>query len=165
MVVDGAWPADYPGEKDGSPTYDDIVAWCVTQGRSVSRSAVARWAKGLRAIERMKTAGLIARNTMAGLTAEDAPQTQKAAAEMATALLLELMTSSETYSAKQLKEVAAAIRDCAAVSIKADSYARSSIEEKVRTAAASTEKQLGDAGVDRKLIQQIIDEHLGVIKP
>ncbi len=35
---------------------------------------------------------------------------------------------------------------------------------KIIKAAASTKKKLGAAGVDRKLIQEIIDEHLGVVK-
>jgi sugar-specific transcriptional regulator TrmB len=101
---------------------------------------------------------------MASLAGEDAPKTQKAAAEMATALALEFMASSDDFTSKQLKEVCQAIRDCAQVSIKADQYIREQFKEKIAAAAKSTKSKLTKAGVDRKLIQEIIDEHLGVTK-
>lgn len=164
MVVDNRWPADFTGEREGNPQYDDMVEYCHQKGFVISRSALGRWAMGLRVIERMKSAGLIARQTMAGLTAEDAPKTQKAAAEMATALLLEFMASGENYSSKQLKEISQAIRDCAGVSIKADQYIRTQIEEKIKRACESTKAKLAKAGVNSKKIQEIIDEHLGVVK-
>jgi hypothetical protein len=74
------------------------------------------------------------------------------------------MTSGDTYTAKQIKEISQAIRDCTTVSIKADQYIREHITKRVEAAAKSTENKLGKAGVDRKLIQEIIDEHLGVVK-
>ncbi len=57
-----------------------------------------------------------------------------------------------------------AIRDCAGVSIKADQYRQQQLKQKATTAATNTKEKLTKAGVDRKLIQEIIDEHLGVIK-
>jgi hypothetical protein len=164
MVVDNAWPPDFPGEHKGNPRYEDMVEYCIFQGWSVSKSAIGRFAMQMRTISRMKSAGLIARETMAGLTAEDAPKTQKAAAEMATALALEFMANSDEFSSKQIKEVCQAIRDCAQVSIKADQYIREQLKEKIAAAARSTKSKLTKAGVDRKLIQEIIDEHLGVTK-
>lgn len=164
MIVDNEWPVDYVGEREGSPRYEDCVLYCATQGHSVSKSAVGRWAKQLRTISLMKTAGLIARQTMANMTGEDAPKTQKAAAEMMTALTLDFMVSHEEYSSKQLKEVSQAIRDCARVSINADKYIRTQIAEKIAASAKSTKAKLTKAGVNRKLIQEIIDEHLGVVK-
>ncbi len=164
MVIDGLWPDDCPGDHEGKPTYDNMVEYCVLQGRSVSSSAMGRWAKGLRVIEKMTTAGLIVRKTMGNMTGEDAPKTQKAAAEYMGAIILDFMVSREDYTSKQIKEVSQAIRDCAQVSINADKYIRQAIAEKVAKAAKSTKAKLNKAGVDRKLIQEIIDEHLGVIK-
>lgn len=164
MLTDDVWPGDFAERYDGKPRYEDLVAYCKQKGFIVSESAIGRFGMQMRTITRMKNAGLIARETMAGLTAEDAPKTQKAAAEMATALALEFMASHDTYSAKQIKEICQAIRDCTTVSIKADQYIRQQLEKKVQAATASTKKKLAKAGVKRKLIQEIIDEHLGVIK-
>jgi len=164
MVIDHQWPDDYLGERKGKPRYCDLVAYCVQQGRSVSESAIGRWAKGLRAFEIMKTAGLIAGNAMSGMTAEDAPKNQKAAAQLMTGITIEFMASHDDLSAKQMKDVAQTIRDCAQVAINADKYIRRAIAEKVAEAAKSTKAKLTKAGVNRKLIQEIIDEHLGVIK-
>ena len=48
--------------------------------------------------------------------------------------------------------------------MKADTYIRERVKKKAEAAAKSTEKKLKKAGVNRKLIQEIIDEHLGVVK-
>jgi RNA-binding protein YhbY len=164
MVVDNEWPQDFAGEKKGKPRFEDIVVYCKQKNSKISKSAVGRFAENLKTISIMKSAGLIARNTMAGLTEENAPKTQKAAAEMATALLLKFMVEGEGYTSKQLKEISQAVRDCAQVSIKVDQYIREQVEEKIAAAAKSTKSKLTKAGVDRKLIQEIIDEHLGVVK-
>jgi hypothetical protein len=100
---------------------------------------------------------------MSDLTAEKATETQKAAAEMITARVLELVCTDE-LSSRQAKEVAAAVRDCTSVSMKADQYIREQIGKKLEASAKSTKAKLSKAGVDRKLIQEIIDEHLGVVK-
>lgn len=164
MIVDHDWPADWVGEREGNPRYDDCALYCATQGHAISKSAVGRWAKGLRAIEIMKTAGLVLGTAMADMTGEDAPTTQKGAAQMMTALTLDFMVSHENLSAKEMKDVAQTIRDCAQVAIKADTYIRQQIGERVEKTAKSTKAKLTKAGVDRKLIQEIIDEHLGVVK-
>ncbi len=83
---------------------------------------------------------------------------------MATALVLKFMVSDDDFNSKQLKEVSQAIRDLAQVSIKADQYIREQLEKKIAAAAKSTKKKLTKAGVNRKLVQEIIDEHLGVTK-
>jgi len=163
MVVDGAWPADYPGRSEGRPTYEDIVAFADAKGHCLSRSAVGRWAKGLRVIERMRTAGLIARETMAGLTAEDAPKTQKAAAEMATALLLDYMTEHENYSSKELKEVAQAVRDCALVSIKADTYARDAVAARLKKADEEITKIGDHRKIDPETLKMIREQIYGIV--
>jgi hypothetical protein len=164
MLVDNEYPIEFHGDKAGKPKYEDLVAYCAQRGHTVSKSAVGRFAQSLKIIERMKTSGLIARQTMAGLTEENAPQTQKAAAEMATALTIEFMASNDNFTSKQIKEIGDAIRSCAQVGISADKYIREQLKTKVKTATDSTKAKLTKAGVDRKLIQEIIDEHLGVVK-
>lgn len=168
MIVDNYWPQDWDiahyGLYTGNPRYIDLRNYCQQKGFEVSESAIGRFGMQMRTLARMKNAGLIARETMAGMTAEDAPKTQKAAAEMATALILEFMASHDGYSSKQIKETCQAIRDCAQVSIKADKYIREQLAEKIKAAVKSTKKKLFKAGVNRKVIQEIVDEHLGVTK-
>jgi hypothetical protein len=166
MIVDNIWPPDTtkPDDYDGNPRYIDCVAYCNQKGHEVSLSAMGRFGIQMRTHAMMKNAGIIACETMADLTDEDSPKTIKAAAKMMTALSLQFMVEHQSLSSKQLKEVSQAIRDCATVAIKAQQHLNDTVKEKVETAAASTKKKLGKAGVDRKLIQEIIDEHLGVVK-
>ena len=163
MLVDDEWPADMPGTKTGTPTYGGVVAYCDSKGHELSESAVGRFGMRMRTLARMKNAGVIVRDVMADLTAEKASATQKAAAEMITAHIIEF-ASEEKLSAKEINNVARAVKDCTLVSIKADTYIREQLAGKVKAAADSTKKKLTKAGVDRKLIQEIIDEHLGVVK-
>ena len=165
MIVDGVWPEDYPPPPDysGKPRYEDVVTYCQLHGWSVSNSAVGRWAKQLLSFELLRTRAELVRGVMADMTAEKATETQKAAAEMITARVLELVCTDE-LSSRQAKEVAAAVRDCTQVSMKADIYIRTQLGKKIEAAAQSTKKKLTKAGVNRKLIQEIMDEHLGVVK-
>jgi hypothetical protein len=166
MLVDNIWPNDFKPEAGykGNPRYIDIVLYCRQKGFEVSDSAISRWSIHLRVISRMKEAGLIARDVMKDLTEEKASATQKAAAEMITAHIVQLAAEEESLTTKQLKEVSQAVRDCMNVSITADKYIREQLAKKIRTATESTKAKLTKAGVNRKLIQEIIDEHLGVVK-
>ncbi|MGD0077045.1 MAG: phage protein Gp27 family protein [Sedimentisphaerales bacterium] len=164
MLVDNEYPIEFAGDKTGKPKYEDIVAYCKQRGHIVSRSAVGRFGMTMRTISRMKQAGLITREVMKGLTDEKASATQKAVAEMVTAVGIEFISSNETFTAKEISEVAKAIKDCAAVAIASDKYTREQLTKKVAAATESTKAKLTKAGVDRKLIQEIIDEHLGVVK-
>lgn len=168
MLIDNQWPADFPirsNEKTrGKPRYEDLVIYCKSKGFEVSESAIGRFGARMRALAMMKQAGLIARDVMKDLTEEKASATQKAAAEMITAHIVQFAAEHQDFSPKQLKEIAQAVRECTNVSIKADTYIRQQLAEKVKMAANSTKKKLTKAGVNRKLIQEIIDEHLGVIK-
>lgn len=165
MIVDGEWPEDYPSPPDysGKPRYEDVVTYCQLNGQSVSSSAVGRWAKQLLGLELLRTRAEIVRGVMKNISAENAPETQKAAAEMITARVLELVCTDELNS-RQAKEVAAAVRDCTQVSIKADTYIRDQLATKVKKAAATAKKKLSKAGVNRKVIQEVMDEYLGVVK-
>ncbi len=174
MLVDNEWPADFPmqkalGFKDdeakptGNPRYEDLVTYCEHKGFSVSKSAIGRFGMRMRNLARMKNAGVIVRDVMKDLTAEKASATQKAVSEIITAQIIEF-ASEGNLTAKEIQNVARAVKDCTAVSISADKYIRDQLEEKLQKAAASTKKKLTKAGVNRKKAQEIIDEFLGVTK-
>ncbi len=163
MIVDNVWPSDWLGPTDGKPNYDDLVLYCSTHDRVVSRSAIGRWAKRMQVYELMKSAAGIAQKAMKGLSDENATEIQKACAEMITAQIIETSVSND-LTTKQIRDLATATRDCTAVTMSADKYIREQLKKKAEAAAKSTEKKLKKAGVNRKLIQEIIDEHLGVVK-
>ena len=164
MLVDNEYPVEFHGDKSGKPKYEDLVAYCTQRGKKVSLSAIGRFAIRMQMIGRMKQAGLMARDAMKDFRDEKASETQKAAAEMITAIGIEFISSNDNPSAKEISDMAKAIKDCAAVAINADKYIREQFTKKVQTAAASADKKLTAAGVDRKKIQEIIDEFLGVVK-
>lgn len=163
MIVDNEWPADFPLPHEGSPRYEDLVVYCQHEGHKISESAIGRFGMRMRTLARMKNAGVIVRDVMKDLTAEKASATQKAVAEIITAQIIEF-ASEKKLSAKEIQNTARAVKDCTQVSINADKYIREQIATKVAAAAGSTKKKLSKAGVDRKLIQEIIDEQLGVVK-
>jgi hypothetical protein len=175
MVTDAYWPGDFPFEKSfgfsnelaepkGRPRYQDLVIYCVFKGYSVSESAMGRWAKTMRMLERMKQAGVITREVMANITGEKASATQKAVAEMITATTIEFISEHDSFSAEDLRDIAKAMKDCTAIAINADKYIRDQIGKRLEASAKLTKEKLTKAGVNRKLIQEIIDEHLGVVK-
>ena len=164
MLVDNEYPVEFQGDKSGTPKYEDLVAYCSQRGQKVSMSAIGRFGMRMRTITRMKQAGVITREVMKDLTDEKASATQKAVAEMITAVGIEFISSNDNLSAKEISDMAKAIKDCAAVAINADKYIREQLTRKIQNAADSTKDKLTKAGVDRKKIQEIIDEFLGVVK-
>jgi len=174
MIVDNEWPADFPkkaafgfkgeeSELTGNPRYEDLVTYSKFKGHNISLSAVGRFGMRMRNFARMKNAGVIVSDVTKDLTAENASATQKAVAEIITAQIIEAAVEDKLTS-KEIMNLARAVKDCTLVSINADKYIREQLAVKIRAAAESTRTKLGNAGVDRKLIQEIIDEHLGVVK-
>ncbi len=165
MLVDNLWPDDFSPERSrrGKPKYKDLEIYCGQKGFEVSKSAIGRFGIRMRVLAQMKNSGVIVRQVMEGLDAETTSQTQKALAEMLTARMIEL-ASEKKLSPVQLKMMSQAARDCGSLSIKADQYRQQQQLKNAQTAAKNTKAKLTKAGVDRKLIQEIIDEHLGVIK-
>ena len=164
MLVDNTWPQDYPHKKSGKPKYSDLEKYCMHKGYPVSKSAIGRFGVRMRTLAKMKEAGLIVRSVMEGLDSENASQTQKAVAELLTARAIELAASEKNLTAKQLKEVSQAMRDCAGISIKADQYRQQQLKQKAEKAASNTKEKLTKAGVDRAKVQEIIDDILGITK-
>ena len=165
MLVDDVWPDDFPqaAEFTGKPRYEDLVIYCKVKGYIVSESTSGRFGMRMRTLEIMKNAGVIVREVMKDLTAEKASATQKAVSEIITAQVIEFASQSD-LTAKEIQNIARAVKDCTHVSISADKYVREQLGKKVEAAVKSTKKKLTRAGVDRKLIQEIMDEHLGVVK-
>jgi len=163
MVVDGQWPPDFdgPGERQGKPRYEDLAAYCVQKGHNISESAIGRWAQPFVVLGMMKHKGVIVRNIMTTLDDQTPSETQKAVVELITAQAIELAISND-LTPKQISELAKTCKDCAYVSITADKYLQDRTAARAKAAAASTKQKLTKAGVDRKLIQEIVDAHLGV---
>ena len=164
MLVDNEWPVDFPGEHAGTPRHEDCVLYCTTQGYSISDSSIGRYAARMKLLARMKQAGVIVRDVMKDLTREKASETQKAVAEMITAQAIDFISSQEKMTAKEIMDISRAIRDNTAVSISADKYIREQLVVKVERTAKSIKDRLEKAGVNKKLIQKTIDEHLGILK-
>ena len=164
MIVDNEYPYDFKGEQDGTPTYEDLADYCEDQGHQISPSAIGRFGMRMRTLARMKQAGVITREVMADLTEEKATQTQKAVAEMITAIVIEYVAGTDNITPKQIRDLASTVKDCTAIAIKSDEYVREQFNKKAEAAAESTKAKLTKAGVNNKLIQEIVDEHLGVVK-
>ncbi len=142
MLIDGVWPDGFCPDDDwiGKPRYIDCVNYCELKGHKISESAMGRYGQRVKALTRMRNAGLIARETMKGMDGEKASQTQKAAAEMITAHLIELVSDADSFSALELKDIARCAKECTQVAIASDKYVRQQVEEKAKAAAEKIEK-------------------------
>ncbi|MEA3366970.1 MAG: phage protein Gp27 family protein [Planctomycetota bacterium] len=164
MVTDGLWPDGFGGAaaREGKPTYDDVVRYCQIHGHDISHSAVGRWAKQLLVYERMQLSRQIARQVMTGIDDEHtATEVQKAAAEIMTARIIDLIVDTD-MNARDIQQVSGAIRDMTQSTLNADKYIRARDAERAKAAADRTGKTLKDAGVDRAKVQEIIDDILGI---
>jgi len=163
MLVDNLWPADAYHITEGNPRYEDVAAYCAAKGFTISESAVGRFGIRMRNLATLKQAGIIVRDVMSDMTAEKATELQKATSQIITAKVIEFASEGK-LKAKEIANIAQAVKNCTRVSIDADKYIAAQVKEKSRIAAESTRKKLTKAGVNKKLIQEIIDEHLGVTK-
>lgn len=172
MVVDADWPKDFPWEKSSiepdqygkaKPRYEDIVLYCWHCGQTVSRSAVGRWAKELQTYERMRLATGIAKRALAGVTRENASETQRAAAEMLSAHVIDL-ASRDDLDPKTVLLLSASIENLGKLVMKSDQYIREQLKAKVTEASSEIKQKLDAAGV-AKIVQKQIDEVLlGIVK-
>ena len=162
MVVDGDWPGDWPAAGEGRPTYDDLAAYAAHCGVSVSRSAIGRWAKGLLAFERMRSAAGIARKVMGDLNAEAATETQKAADEIMTAQIIELIADGQLDS-KDISLVSGAIKDCNQVAMQADKYIREQLKAKAAEAVKNVNVLAKKKNIDPETLRIIREEIYGIV--
>ena len=77
---------------------------------------------------------------------------------------IEFIATRQRLTSKQIKEIAAAMRDCTQVSINADKYIREQLAVKIRTA----EQKINDIGtkknIDPEVLKKIREEVYGIIK-
>jgi len=163
MLVDNTWPDDYPHKKTGKPKYSDLEKYCMHKGYSVSKSAIGRFGVRMRTLAKMKEAGLIVRSVMEGLDSENASQTQKAVAELLTARMIELAAADKKMTAKQLREMSQAVRDCAGVSIKADQYRQQQLKQKAETAAKNIESIIDKKQISPETLKIIREQIYGIL--
>ena len=164
MIVDNEWPADFKGAVKGKPRYEDLVGYCSQKGCVVSLSAVGRFGKRMRMLSRMKQSGLIVRDVMQDLNAEKASETQKAVAEMITAVTIDFVSEHENFGAKEIRDISKAIKDCTSVAISADKYVREQLDKKVKAA----DKSIADIGRKKKIDPEVLklsrEQVYGIVK-
>jgi hypothetical protein len=172
MVVDGDWPKDFPWEKSdidpaqygkAKPRYVDLVLYCVHNGHRLSLSALGRWAKGLQAFERMRTAAGLAKQIMADVKDEHASAAQKAAAEIITAQIIDL-ASREDLKPKDISMISGAVRDCNQVAMQADKYQREQMKAKTESAVKNVTEMAKKKQIDPAVLQNIVEQIYGIVK-
>ena len=164
MLVDNEYPVEFHGNKSGKPKYEDLVAYCIQRGQKVSLSAIGRFGMRMRTITRMKQAGVITREVMKDLTDEKASATQKAVAEMITAVGIEFISSNDNLSAKEISDMAKAIKDCASVAINADKYIREQLSVKAKNADKVITEIAEKKQISPEVLKQIREQVYGIVK-
>jgi hypothetical protein len=113
------------------------------------------------AFERMRTAAGIARQVMKDVASANVGETQKAAAEIITAQIIEI-ASSEDLTAQDTKSIANAIRNCTAVAMKANDYVLDQIKHRAEAAVKSVEKTLKKKQIDPETLKMIREQIYGI---
>jgi len=171
MVVDNEWPDDYEGEKIGKPFYADMQRYVAQKGGAISVAAIGRFARRMRTISRMRAAASQVTDVMNNLSGETVSATQKAAAEMLTAHILEYLTGNSELTSEDMRDVAVALKTSTSVVVKADKYMRLRLAEKVESmkrdvGAIKPNKTITGETLRaiREQVYGIIDDHLGINK-
>jgi hypothetical protein len=164
MLVDNEYPVEFQGDKSGKPKYEDLVAYCAQRSQKVSLSAIGRFGMRMKMIGRMKQAGVMARDAMKDFRDEKASETQKAAAEMITAIGIEFISSNDNPSAKEISDMAKAIKDCAAVAINADKYIREQFSVKAKNADKAITALAEKKQISPEVLKQIREQVYGIVK-
>ena len=164
MIIDNEYPYDFSGQTDGKPKYEDLVEYCRQQGHKVSLSAIGRFGRRLRTMARLKDAGVITREVMSDLTDEKASQTQKAVAEMITAVVIEFVSDKDNFGAKEIKDIARAVKDCTAIAIKSDQYTREQAKKKAEEADRKITEIAGKKEIDPETLKAIREQVYGIIE-
>lgn len=162
MVVDNEWPAGFSGG-EGAPRYEDCCEWLRSRGQTISLSALGRWAVKMRLMARLRQSSELVRTVMADLTAENAAQTQKAAAEMITAITIDFAAQNESWNASDIRQVARAMRDCGAIAIQADEYVRGQVEKKTKAADRAITELAGKKKIDPETLKAIREQVYGIL--
>jgi hypothetical protein len=168
MAVDNIWPEDFEGNKAGHPRYKDMASYVHQKGHPISVYAIGRFCRRLHGIARMKNAALLVRDAMVLPDKVQVSETQKAAAEMLTAVIIETISSQDEFDAKDINNLARAARDCTQVTIAADKYIRERIQKNIAAASEqigiiAKKKNIDPATLKaiREQVYGIIDDRLG----
>lgn len=169
MALDNVWPKDYEGEKIGKPRYEDMANYVQQKGFTINVYAIGRYCRRLGYLARMKEAGALVRDAMNNLSDEKASATQKAAAEILTAHVLEFLIKEDGLDSEQILNVSRAIKDSTWVVLAADKYIREQLQKKIQATKKDIAK-VGKGGVIapevlkaiREQVYGIIDHHLGI---
>jgi len=164
MLVDNEYPADFKGDISGTPKYEDLVAYCGQKGHTVSLSAIGRFGSRMRTLSRMKEAGVITREVMADLNNEKASQTQKAVAEMITAVAIEFVSGRDGMDAEEIRDVAKAMKDCTSIAISSDKYVREQVTKKAQSADKAISDIAAKKNIDPETLRLIREQVYGIVK-
>ena len=171
MAVDNIWPDDFKGEKAGHPRYEDMARYVQQKGHSISVYAIGRFCRRLRTYAKMKNASQLVRDAMKLPGKARVSETQKAVAEMITAVIIEYVSSQSEFNARDINNLARAARDCTQVAITADKYIRERIQENIASASQqigviAKKKNIDPATLKaiREQVYGIVDDRLGYTK-
>ena len=169
MIVDNIWPDDFVGSKSGKPRYKDVSEYARQRGFSfISEDVGFKYAKRLRVYTRMKESARQVSNAMKAKSGVKSIETQMAAAELLTCMIIVYSTEVENLTPEELKDLTTAVRKCNWVVIQADKHAKKQMLEGLKKAKKNIEgmakkKQLDPETlrVIRRDVFGIIDEQLG----
>jgi len=163
MAVDNTWPEDFEGVKAGRPRYADMVSHVRQKGHDMSVYAIGRFCRQLRTFARMKNTAQLVKDTMKLPGKVEVSETQKAVAEMITALIIEHVSGQDKFNTKDISSLARAARDCTQVAITADKYIREQIQKNI----ASANKQIAiiakKKNIDPATLKAIREQVYGII--
>lgn len=171
MVVDAAWPDDFPFEdlpegdklRNAKPRYVDMVLYCLRRGQPVSLSALGRWAKSLQTFERMRTAAGLAKQIMADVKDENASESHKAAAEIITAQIIDI-AAKDDLKPKDIAMIASAVKANAETVMRADKYNRERIADKAKQADQAIQTIAAKKKIDPETLKAIQEQIYGIVK-
>jgi len=168
MVIQCEWPDDCDRTWQGKPRYADVSAYAKQKGYNVSEAAVGRYARRHRWLTKHEDAA--ERTRQAILRSDDGTvsETQKAAAELLTAHILDALSGPSDLGVGDLKDLASANKLCASIVMASDKYIRERMAEKVQKAKQAVAKMQPRGDMDpetlrhiREQVYGIFDDHLG----
>jgi hypothetical protein len=117
----------------------------------------------MRTYATMKDAAQTVREVMGNLTGEKASETQKATAEMLTAVVIQILSSGDELTVEDLKDLAKATKDCTWVAMKSNEYIRQRIAERVEKADKNISLIGKKKRIDPETLKAIKEQIYGIM--